>query len=123
MKSNTQIMKKFLLILVIGIFVLTPIMLESRDFDRKAGSQDRKLQSIPSNNNYNTSEIASFPVKTEIIPVCWSQGENNRMFVVSVVVVKRYNGNKVVTVGEYVKNIPVMSLDLLRNFKKVSRCY
>lgn len=72
---------------------------------------------------FSPEEISSSMVKTEVIPVCWSQGENNKMFIVSVIVVKRYNGRKVVSINEYVKNIPAISLDLLRNFKKLNRCY
>lgn len=109
--------------LLVAYLLLFNDKLNARDFDRKAGVPDKKLERIPTEIDYNTNEIASFPVKTEVIPVCWSQNNELGMFVVSIIVVKRYNGKKVVTVSEYVKNIPVMSLDYVRNFKRLNRCY
>lgn len=109
--------------LLFAYLILFSYMLNARDFDRKAGVPDKKLERIPTEIDYNTNEIASFPVKTEVIPVCWSQNDELGMFVVSIIVVKRYNGKKVVTVSEYVKNIPIISLDYVRNFKKLNRCY
>lgn len=109
--------------LLVAYLLLFNDKLNARDFDRKAGVPDKKLERIPTEIDYNTNDIASFPVKTEVIPVCWSQNNELGMFVVSIIVVKRYNGKKVVTVSEYVKNIPVMSLDYIRNFKRLNRCY
>lgn len=109
--------------LLVAYLVLFANMLNARDFDRKAGVPDKKLERIPTEVDYNANEIASFPVKTEVIPVCWSQNNELGMFVVSIIVIKRYNGRKVVTVSEYVKNIPIISLDYIRNLKRLNRCY
>lgn len=83
------------------------------------------LNVLNANHTYfSPEEISSSTVKTEVIPVCWSQGEGNKKFIAYVIVVKRYNNGKVVHINEYVKTIPVvLSLDLLRNFKPINRCY
>lgn len=128
MNSNgiVFVTKSFVVLMVgllVAYLVLFTNMLNARDFERKAGVQDKKLERIPTEFDYNANEIASYPVKTEVIPVCWSQSKELGMFVVSVIVVKRNDGRKIVTVNEYVKNIPVISLDYIRNFTRINRCY
>lgn len=128
MNSNgiVFVTKSFVVLMVgllVAYLVLFTNMLNARDFERKAGVQDKKLERIPTEFDYNANEIVSFPVNTEVIPVCWSQSKELGMFVVSVIVVKRNDGRKVVTVNEYVKNVPVISLDYIRNFTRINRCY